>query len=75
MGIPRETTHSVVELVAEGLTNRGVAVRLFLSPRTVDSHLRHIFRKLDVNSRIDLVRIVTVRSVANRAPVGAADIA
>ena len=70
-----DAEHSVTELVADGLTNREVAARLFLSPHTVDSHLRHIFRKLDINSRVDLVRIVTVRSVANRAPIGAAEVA
>ena len=65
----------MTELVANGLTNREVATRLFLSPHTVDSHLRHIFRKLDINSRVDLVRLVIARSVANRAPAGAADVA
>jgi DNA-binding CsgD family transcriptional regulator len=65
----------VSELVAEGLTNRRVAARLFLSPHTVDSHLRHIFRKLDINSRVDLVRMVMARSTAQRPPVGAADVA
>jgi DNA-binding CsgD family transcriptional regulator len=70
-----EAEHSVSELVAEGLTNRRVAARLFLSPHTVDSHLRHIFRKLDINSRVDLVRMVMARSTAQRPPVGAADVA
>lgn len=70
-----EAEHSVSELVADGLTNREVATRLFLSPHTVDSHLRHIFRKLEINSRVDLVRIVTVRSVTDRPLVGAADVA
>jgi DNA-binding CsgD family transcriptional regulator len=40
------------------LTNREVAVRLFLSPHTIDAHLRHIFRKLDIDSRVELARIV-----------------
>lgn len=50
----------VVRLVAEGLTNRQVAARLYLSPHTVDSHLRHAFTKLDLNSRVELTRRVLV---------------
>jgi DNA-binding CsgD family transcriptional regulator len=53
-----ESERGVAELVAEGLTNREVAVRLFLSPHTIDAHLRHIFRKLDIDSRVELARIV-----------------
>jgi DNA-binding CsgD family transcriptional regulator len=48
---------SVVRLVAEGLTNREAADRLFLSPHTVNSHLRHVFTKLRINSRVELARI------------------
>ncbi len=48
---------TVARLVAEGLTNREVAERLFVSPHTVDGHLRHIFTKLGVKSRVDLARI------------------
>lgn len=48
----------VVRLVACGLTNRETAARLFLSPHTVDSHLRHSFTKLGVNSRVELTRQV-----------------
>ena len=40
----------IAELVAEGLTNREVAARIYLSPHTVDSHLRQIYRKLSINS-------------------------
>jgi DNA-binding CsgD family transcriptional regulator len=48
----------VVRLVANGLTNRQVAARLFVSPHTVDSHLRHSFSKLGVTSRVELTRQV-----------------
>jgi hypothetical protein len=44
----------VTQLVAEGLTNREIAARLFLSHRTVSSHLYRIFRKLDISSRSEL---------------------
>ena len=47
----------VVALVAEGLTNREAAARAFLSRHTVDFHLRQIFRKLNVSSRVELVRL------------------
>ncbi|WP_327588400.1 AAA family ATPase [Nonomuraea sp. NBC_00507] len=48
----------VVRLVAQGATNRQVAERLFLSPHTVNTHLRHAYTKLDVNSRVELTRLV-----------------
>lgn len=48
---------AVVRLVAAGGTNREVAQRLFLSPHTVDSHLRHAFHKLGISSRVELTRI------------------
>ncbi|WP_141585775.1 helix-turn-helix transcriptional regulator [Actinomadura sp. WMMA1423] len=46
----------VAVLVAEGATNRQVAERLFLSPATVGTHVMHAFRKLGVNSRVELAR-------------------
>ena len=49
---PNETR--VAELVAEGFTNREVAARLFLSPKTVEFHLRNVFRKVGVRSRTEL---------------------
>jgi DNA-binding CsgD family transcriptional regulator len=65
---------SVAELVADGLTNREAASRLFLSPYTVDSHLRRIFRKLNLNSRVDLMRLVMSREAGHSVP-SAADVA
>jgi DNA-binding CsgD family transcriptional regulator len=41
----------VLQLVAEGLTNREIARWLFISPATVRTHLEHVFRKLGVRSR------------------------
>jgi sigma-54 dependent transcriptional regulator, acetoin dehydrogenase operon transcriptional activator AcoR len=52
-----ETERSVASLVAEGYTNREAAARLFLSWHTVDSHLRHIYTKLGITSRVQLARI------------------
>ena len=45
----RET--EVLELLAAGLTNRQIAERLFISEKTVGTHVAHIFEKLDVHSR------------------------
>jgi DNA-binding CsgD family transcriptional regulator len=46
----------IVRLVAEGATNKDVAAQLFLSPRTVDHHLRNVFTKLGISSRAELIR-------------------
>jgi DNA-binding CsgD family transcriptional regulator len=45
---------AVAQLVANGLTNREIAERLFVSPHTVNTHLRQVFAKLEVNSRVDV---------------------
>lgn len=44
----------IAALVAQGLTDREIGERLYISPRTVDGHLRNIFRKLDLQSRTGL---------------------
>ncbi|MER7394552.1 helix-turn-helix transcriptional regulator, partial [Streptomyces sp. NPDC000151] len=48
----------IARCVAEGATNREVAQRLSVSPRTVDHHLRNIFAVLGVRSRVELARLV-----------------
>jgi DNA-binding CsgD family transcriptional regulator len=46
----------VVRLVSEGLGNSDIAKRLFVSPRTVQSHLTHVYSKLGVTSRVQLAQ-------------------
>jgi len=50
------TERDVVRLVSEGLGNKDIATRLFVSPRTVQSHLTHVYTKLGLTSRVQLVQ-------------------
>lgn len=52
-----ESELRVARLAARGLTNRQIGERLFLSPHTVSSHLRHTFTKLEISSRVELARV------------------
>jgi DNA-binding CsgD family transcriptional regulator/tetratricopeptide (TPR) repeat protein len=52
------TERAVSLLVAEGLTNGAVARRLYISPHTVNTHLRHVFAKLGVPNRVALAAVV-----------------
>jgi non-specific serine/threonine protein kinase len=55
----------IAELVAGGLSNREIAGRLFISKRTVDAHVDHIFSKLELSSRVQLT--VLLRDNGTRA--------
>nr|WP_236737524.1 LuxR family transcriptional regulator [Mycobacteroides franklinii] len=50
------TEHSVTRLVSEGMSNKDIAARLFVSPRTVQTHLTHVYTKLGLSSRVQLVQ-------------------
>jgi DNA-binding NarL/FixJ family response regulator len=51
----------VLHLVADGLTSAEIAIRLAISPRTVDMHRRHLVRKLDLSGQAALVRYAVQR--------------
>ena len=58
----------VAHLVVDRHTNSEIADALFLSPKTIETHLRNIFHKLDVSSRVDLARTVERAALPHRQP-------
>ena len=48
----------VARLVVDRKTNAQIAAELFLSPKTVETHIRHLFQKLEVSSRVEVARVV-----------------
>ena len=58
----------MLALVARGYTNRSIAEELFISEKTVTSHLTHIFTKLGVSSRAAATACAYERGLAGRAP-------
>ena len=56
------TERAVASLVAQGLTNRQVGGRMYISEHTVAFHLRQAFRKLSIGSRVELARIVVAQA-------------
>ncbi|MDQ3981475.1 MAG: LuxR C-terminal-related transcriptional regulator [Actinomycetota bacterium] len=57
------TEAKVVRLVARGLTNAAIAAELFVAPRTVKTHLEHVFKKLGVGSRVELAVKLAQRDI------------
>jgi DNA-binding CsgD family transcriptional regulator len=49
---------AVARVIAEGVTSQAAAERLYLSLNTVNTHLRHVFAKLGVRSRVEMARVV-----------------
>jgi DNA-binding CsgD family transcriptional regulator len=58
------TEREVTELVAAGLTSPQVAARMFVSPRTIQTHISHVLRKLGLRSRVELAAAVAARQRA-----------
>lgn len=61
----------VVRAIVDGRTNREAAHALFLSPHTVDSHLRRVFSKLDINSRVELTKYFFAHEASSAHSAGA----
>jgi DNA-binding CsgD family transcriptional regulator len=65
-----EGERTVADLVGQGLSNRQTAERIFLSPHTVSFHLRKVYRKFGITSRVELARLATERERAAPAASG-----
>jgi DNA-binding NarL/FixJ family response regulator len=57
----------VARLIVARMTNAQIAAELFLSPKTVESHVRHLFQKLEVSSRVEVARAVERADLAARS--------
>jgi DNA-binding NarL/FixJ family response regulator len=66
LGLLGKREADVAALVAEGLSNKQIGARLFISERTVDSHVRNILNKLGFNSRAQIAGWVGARSAASQ---------
>ena len=53
-----EKQSEIIELIIEGVTYKQIAEKLFISPKTVDNHVQNIYKKLNVNSKMQLSHFV-----------------
>ena len=63
--------HRVARLAAEGHSNREIAEQLYVTQRTVETHLTHVFAKLDIRARAELAMALTRSDGATREPAPA----
>jgi DNA-binding CsgD family transcriptional regulator len=59
----------VLQLLSDGLSARQTARRLACSPRTVEKHLQHVYRKLEVRDRVNAIRVARLAGIV-REPAG-----
>jgi ATP/maltotriose-dependent transcriptional regulator MalT len=71
LGSLTDREREISELITEGLTNKQIAAQLFLSEKTIESHIRNVFHKLGASSRLEVARIVE-RDRGERAAAPAA---
>ena len=64
------TEREVVQLVSEGLANNDIATRLFISPRTVQTHLTHVYTKLGLTSRVQLAQEAGPSQLKHQCAIG-----
>jgi non-specific serine/threonine protein kinase len=70
VGLLTRREQQIAALVAEGLSNRTIAQQLVISKRTVDAHIEHIFAKLGVSSRVQLVNWLNLPPSTPRTRLG-----
>ena len=63
-----ETERAVVELLLGGRTNRMIGDHLGISPRTVETHLSHVFGKLCIRTRVELAATAALRAASEASP-------